>query len=250
MNKLLFLLICFLLPIISFAQKNKKINYFFSVSRDLIIDANIEDWGNNLNDVGENFWSFGITEQNNELIVAIVIKDLQLQREAFRGGLFVNISYTDKKKSGAILQFPYWDRERKRAIANDDEMSQKNFEEEMLNNVNGYYLTGFSKIRDGVLALDNDYKIEAKVKIDSNKCLVYEARIPLELVGLKSDQIAVNLGVSTQYALMKRAAEQANKRNNMSPYPYYMMGRSMPQNSIKNPYKAETDVWIIDSLRK
>lgn len=248
MNKLFFLLICFLLPIISFAQKNKKVNYTFSKVNNLTIDANIEDWGGNLNTVGEDFWSFGITEQNNDLIVALVIQDLQLQREAFRGGLFVDISYDGKKKDGARLNFPYWDRERRRAIANDEELEQKNFEQELLNNVNGYFLTGFSSVRDGVLALENDYSIEAKVTIDSNKCLIYEARIPLELVGLKSNEVAVHLGINTQFAMLKRAAQNANKRNTYSPYS--MMGRPMMQTTLKNPYKGDTDIWVIERINK
>ncbi|MBD1429307.1 MULTISPECIES: hypothetical protein [Sphingobacterium] len=251
MNKLTFLLICFLLPIISFAQKNKKVNYSFARTNDLTIDANVEDWGGNLNAVADDFWSFGITEQNNELIVAIVVKDLQLQREAFRGGLFVDISYDEKKKDGARLNFPYWDRERKRAIANDEEMDQKKFEQELLNNVNGYYLTGFGRVRDGVLALDNDYGIQAKVQVDSNKCLVYEAKIPLDLVGVKSNQIAVHLGINTQFAMLKKAAENARKRNNnmYSPYGYGMMGRPMMQNTLKNPYKGDTEIWVIDTIK-
>lgn len=252
MNKLFFLLISFLLPSLLFAQKNKKVNYSFSKINNLTIDANIDDWADNLYSISEDFWSFGVTEQNNELFVAIVIKDLQLQREAFRGGLFVDISYDAKKKDGARLNFPYWDRERKRAIANDEEMDQKNFEKELLDNVNGYYITGFSRIINGVLALDNDYGIVARVNIDSNKLLIYEAKIPLNLVGVKSKEVAIHVGVNTQFAMLKAAAENANKnrRNNNMYSPYSMMGRPIMQSTLKNPYKADTDAWIIDTIGK
>jgi hypothetical protein len=246
MYKLYFLLLCVILPNLTFAQKNKKVNYIFSQAENISIDASLNDWEGQLTNVPGDLWSFAVTEQKNELFVAILIKDLQLQREAFRGGLFVDISYTDKKKEGARLQFPYWDRERRRALANDDELASKNFEEELLNNVNGYFLTGFGRVRDGVLAVENDYNIEAKVKIDSNKCLVYEARIPLNLVGLKSKDIAVNLGVNTQYGLLKRAASNSNRNRNISPM---MMGRPTLHSSIKNPYTGETDVWVFDKIK-
>lgn len=246
MNKLSFLLLCFLLPSLTFAQKNKKVNYTFSKPENIKIDANLEDWKNQLTEVGEELWSFGVTQRDEVLLVAIVIKDLQLQREAFRGGLFVDVSYDGKKKTGARLQFPYWDRERRRALANDEEMANKNFEEELINSVNGYFLTGFGRVRDGVLALDNDYGIEAKVNIDSNKCFVYEAYIPMRLMGLKNNDLTVRIGINTQYAMLKRAAANSNRNNNMYP----MLGRPMTQSTLKNPYAGDTEVWVYDKIKK
>ncbi|MGN0003417.1 MAG: hypothetical protein ACI35V_08280 [Sphingobacterium composti] len=247
MNKLSILLLCSLLPCLAFAQKNKKVNYLFSNPPEINIDANITDWDNTLTYVGDELWAFSVTERNNNLYVTIVIKDLQLQREAFRGGLFIDVSYDGKKKEGARLQFPYWDRERRRALADLGQHEETaNLEKELLNNVNGYFLTGFGRVRDGVLALQNDYGIDGIVKIDTNKCLVYEAKIPLQLVGLKSEQIAVNLGINTQYALLKKAASNANKNRNMYP----MMGRPVMQSTLKNPYSGETEVWVYNKIIK
>ena len=250
MYKLSFLLLCIILPSLTFAQKNKKVNYTFSDVQNVLIDASLNDWEEQLTHAPGDLWSFAVAEQDNELFVAIVVKDLQLQREAFRGGLFVDISYTNKKKEGARLQFPYWDRERRRALADDEEIANKNFEEELLNSVNGYFLTGFGRVRDGILAVENDYNIEAKVKIDSNKRLIFEARIPLDLVGLKTKDLAVNLGVKTQYAMLKRATSNSNRNRNrnrnMSPM---MMGRPTFQSSLKNPYASETDVWVFDKIK-
>lgn len=246
MNKLYFLLLCLLLPCLAFAQKSKKANHIFSEPQKIIIDANIADWGNNLTNVGDELWSFGVTEQNNNLIVAIVVKDLQLQREAFRNGLFVDVSYDGKRKEGARLQFPYWDRERRRALADMEPRETTNLEKELLNNVNGYFLTGFGRVRDGVLALQNDYEIDAQVKVDSNKFLIYEAKIPLDLIGLKSDQITVNLGINTQYTLLKKASSNANRNRNMYP----TMGRPIMQGTLKNPYSGDTEVWVYNKIIK
>ncbi len=247
MKKLCIVLLCFILPSLTFAQKSKKENYQFATVEEIHIDGNMDDWGNSLTTLDGDVWAFGVGEQNNFLVVAIVIKDPQLQQEALRGGLFVNVSYNEKKKEGARLQFPYWDRERRRALANNEEI-QDNFQQEVLKNVNGYFLSGFAKVRDGVLALENDYRIEAKVRLDSNKVLYYEARIPLDLIGLKSENIAVNLGVNTNFALLKRASAQANKARNANMM-YPMMGRRMMQSSPKNPYKVDTEVWVIDKIR-
>ncbi|WP_156138312.1 hypothetical protein [Sphingobacterium sp. T2] len=222
-------------------------NYTFSRLEQVAVDGNVEEWENHLNAL-EDLWSFGVAERNNVLFVAIVIKDIQLQREALSGGIFVNISYNDKRKDGARLYFPYWDRERKKALSASEELRQtENFEQALLEKVNGYYLQGFGRVRDGLLALDNDYGIRATTLVDSNKNLVYEARIPLELVGLKSDVVAVQVGVRTQYAMMKKAMESSNRPTNGGyGYGYPVMGGP----SLKNPYKAETEIWIVDKVEK
>lgn len=243
---LLSLMLC--LPFSLFAQKSKKkVNYTFSRLEQVAVDGNVEEWENHLNAL-EDLWSFGVAERNNVLFVAIVIKDIQLQREALSGGIFVNISYNDKRKDGARLYFPYWDRERKKALSASEELRQtENFEQALLEKVNGYYLQGFGRVRDGLLALDNDYGIRATTLVDSNKNLVYEARIPLELVGLKSDVVAVQVGVRTQYAMMKKAMESSNRPTNRGyGYDYPVMGGP----SLKNPYKAETEIWIVDKVEK
>lgn len=244
MNRFCFILIFCTLPTFIFAQKNKKINYAFSKLEHIVVDASLDDWGENLHEMHGDLWSFNVSAVDNKLYFAVLIKDLQLQRDAFRGGIFVNISYNDKKKEGARIIFPYWDGERRRALANDEELRSKNIEQELLKNVNGYYLKGFAKVRDGVLALDNDYGIRAKVQMDSNKCLLYEAVVPLDLVGLKSDVVAIQLGVNTQFAMLRKAAENQNRNMPINP----MYARPSVSNSIKNPYKGETEVWIIDKV--
>lgn len=248
MKKLCIVLLCLILPCLTFAQKSKKVNYQFSSLNQIQVNGNVDDWEGQLNYMNGDVWAFGIGEQNNDLFVAIVIKDPQLRQEALRGGLFVNISYNDKKSEGARLQYPYWDRERRRALANNEEI-RENFAQEILKQVSGYFLSGFGKVRDGVLALENDYNIEAKVQMDRDDILYYEARIPLDLVGVKGNTVAVNLGINTNYALAKRAADQANKRRNATVM-YPMIGRPMVQSSIKNPYKVDTEVWVIDRIGK
>lgn len=247
MRKFCNVLLCLIIPCLTFAQKSKKINYQFSALNQIQVDGNVDDWANKLNHMDGDVWSFGVGEQNNDLFVAIIIKDPDLQQEALRGGLFVNISYDDKKREGARLQYPYWDRERRRALANNEEI-RDNFAQEILKNVSGYFLSGFARVRDGILALENDYNIEAEVKIDAG-ILYYEARLPLDLAGIKGNTIAVNLGINTNYSLAKRAADQVNRRQSANVM-YPMSRRPMVQSSIRNPYKVDTEVWVIDEIRK
>lgn len=249
MYKLSFVLLCFILPSLSFAQKNKKVKYTFSNLSTIEVDGYLKDWGDALQSAEGDLFRFGVNEHNGELIVAIEVEDSQLKNEVFRGGFFINISYDEKKKDGARLYFPYWDRERKRALVNNADLAPENIEDEFLNNVNGYYVMGFGKVRDGLLSLENDYNVHAEVKYVDRKVLRYEARIPLELVGVKSNTIAVQVGVTTQYSLMKKAQKNSNTRYNASYY-QMMRGRPMIQNTVKNPFKGETEVWVIDQLEK
>ncbi|MCA5005881.1 hypothetical protein [Sphingobacterium bovistauri] len=249
MYKLSFILLCFILPNLSFAQKNKKVNYTFSNLSTIEVDGYLTEWGDALHTAYGDLFRFGVNEHNGELVVAIEVEDEQLLHEVFRSGFFINISYDDKKKDGARFYFPYWDRERKRALINNEELVPENIADEFLNNVNGYYVMGFGKVRDGLLTLDNDYNIRAEVKYIDKKMLRYEARIPLDLVGVKSNKIAVQVGVSTQFMLMKKAQQNSNVRNNTSYY-QFMRGRPMVQNTLKNPFKGDTDVWIIDEFKK
>lgn len=249
MYKLYFILLCFILPSQVLAQKNKKVDYTFSNLSTIQVDGYLTDWGDALHTANGGLMRFGVNEHNGVLCVAIEVEDPQLKHEVFRSGFFINISYDDKKKDGARLYFPYWDRERKRALVNNDDLTPENVEHEFLNNVNGYYVMGFGRVRDGLLSLANDYNIQAEVKYIDNRILRYEARIPLELAGVKSNKIAVQVGVSTQYMLLKKAQQNSKTRNNTAYYSM-MRGRPIMQNTLKNPFNGETDVWVIGELKK
>src|SRR5690606_12985253 len=134
----------------------------------------------------------------------------------------------------------------RRALASDEELANKNFEEELLNNVNGNYLSGLGRVRDGVIAINNDYNIQTKGRIDNNKCLDYEAKIPLGCVGLKTNDLAINLGINTYYNQMKKIASNSNRNRNMSPM---MMGRPTMSNTLKNPFSSDTDIWVFDKIK-
>jgi len=242
MNKLYTIFIACFLPFLVFGQKKGKENYNFQNGVDVTLDGNLTEW--NLYKSNSPVWSFGITKQGDNLYVAVRIKDEALQMEALNTGIFVNISYDEKKKSGAKLYFPLIDREKRRAMREEDRVEGVNVKQEMLNSVRGYYIEGFSKVIDGLLSLDNHYGIKAVVKLDEKDGLIYESRIPLDLIKFKSDKIAVQIGVNTNFMRLQNTEKVMPRSVNTTIY-----GRRPAGQKIVNPYAEDTSVWVTGQLK-
>lgn len=245
MKSLVAIVISVFFPLVLFAQKNKKVEFKFKKLPQITVDGNLPEWGA-LDTLEGSLWSFGISVIDGKLYAAAQVKDELLQKEALQDGIFLNISYNDKKKDGAMLIFPAIDRERLRALRQDEERDMENFKQDFLSSVRGYYVMGFSRLVDGLLAFDNDYGIEAKAKINEEGEFLYEAVIPLELIDLKRNEIAVQIGIRTRhYQLQKVATNRPNTMNsNMRTY-----GRPMMQPTVKSPYEQRTDIWIVDKVK-
>lgn len=244
MNKFnIFFLVCFF-PVVLFAQKKKKQDYTFQKVDNVDLDSYLTEWEDKLYNPESEFWSFGVSTDGNKLFVAVRIKDDMLQREALRNGIFVNLSYNEKKKDGAKLLFPFVDRERLRALSQDEDLDMKNIKNELLKSVRGYQISGFSKVVDGLLSFDNTYGIRALARLDDTNVLVYESEIPLDLINFKSDKIAVQVGVNTQFFQMKKVVDSNSRSNNVRIY-----GASPTRTTLKNPYKEETTVWLMGTIK-
>lgn len=245
MYRLYFLLLLFLVPNIIFAQWGKKQEYSFLEVSKIDIDGNDTDWDGLLMDVGDGAWSYGICKVGNEVYVAIQVKDQLLLQESLHEGLFVNISYTQKKRDGARIDYPYWDRERKRAFKNlDDYQDVSHYKEKMLEYVSGYLVKGFSRVRDGILAIDNDYGIKANVSFIDNKVLFYEVKIPVALIDLQTDKVSIQVGVNTGYSQLKRLSKHSTSGRNV-----YGRGALYMKNRLKNPFSFPTDVWVTGTIK-
>ncbi len=244
MNKfnILFLICC--CPFVLFAQKKKKQDYTFQKIEKVALDGNLAEWSDKLYNPDSDFWSFGVSKNEDKLFVAVRIKDDMLQREALRNGVFVNISYNEKKKEGAKLVYPFVDRERLRALSQNEDLDASNIKDELLKSVRGYRISGFSKVVDGLLSFDNTYGIQAVARFDENNILVYESVVPLELIDFKTDRIAVQVGINTQFFQMKKMGDSRNRPSNVQIY-----GASPTGGVLKNPYKEETEVWLLDSIK-
>ena len=240
-----FWIIGILLPLLSFSQKKKKpADYTFLSLPNVVVDGDLTEWEGHFYRADSKLWQCALSRDADHLYAAVVIKDPALQNEAILRGIVLNMSYNHKKKDGARLIFPLADRESLRAIRQDEDHDRKNIKQDLLHTTRGYFVRGFTKVRDGLLSLHNDYGIQAVAKIDSNQYLRYEAVIPLDLIKFKSDEIAVQLLINTQYHQLQQATKERT--------PNYsgMYGIYRPQGpTLRNPYSEETEIWIVDTLK-
>lgn len=244
MNKFNILFLICLCPFVLVAQKKKKQDYTIQKVDKIALDGSLTEWKDKLYNPESEFWSFGVGTDGVKLYVAVRIKDDMLQREALRNGIFVNVSYNEKKKEGAKLLFPFVDRERLQALGQDEDLNVHNIKNELLNSVRGYQISGFSRVVDGLLSFDNTYGIHAVAHFDDKNELVYESEIPLDLIHFKSDKIAVQLGINTQFFQMKKLVDSRNRPSNVQIY-----GASPTGPVIKNPYKEETMIWLLGNIK-
>ena len=243
MNKLYTIIIASLLPMISFAQKKGKVDYVFQEVANVELDGHLKEWS--LYQPTSAVWSFGISNIQDDLYVAVRIKDPQLQLEALRSGIFVNISYSEKKKDGARLVFPFVDREKLRALLQDDTREEGNLKQDMLTHVRGYYIQGFHKAVDGVLSLENQYGVKAVVRLDEQEGMIYEAKVPLDLIKFDDKKIAVQIGVNTSFMQAQQMNKQVQRMSTRSA----VYGRGPVVKKASNPYKEETSVWVAGQIK-
>lgn len=243
MNKLYVIFLISLSPFVLFAQKKKQDFKFQEVSN-VKVDGEIADWDGKLYNPDSELWSFALSKIGDKFCVAVRVKDEMLQREALRNGIFVNLSLNDKKKEGARLIYPYVDRERLRALSQDEDRQATNFKKDLLESVRGYKITGFSKVVDGILSFENTYGIQAVARIDESGALIYESEIPLDLIKFKENRIAVQIGINTQYSQMRKVVDSSSRPQNVRIY-----GMSTAGPTVKNPYKEETAVWIFGDIK-
>ncbi len=237
MCKQYLLFVLFVIPFFLFAQKKKKDLYDIQHISGIIIDANIDDWENKLYNLKSDVWSYAVASDKTKIYAAVIIKDKKLMDEAIRNGILFNISYSDKKMDGARIIYPKFNLEKlENSIADDPEEGRTIVQEELLQSTKGYYVAGFDKVRDGLLARNNQYGIKALCKIDESGSLVYECEIPLHLIKFKTSTIVAQLAVNTLY--FSRQKMSAGMRSSG----YHTRGISKP--TLKNPYTENTDVWF------
>lgn len=242
MNKLYIFLIIYLAPLALFAQK--KHDFVFREMQDVKVDGDLEDWNGKLYNEDSDLWSFAISKGSDKMFVAVRIKDEMLQREALRNGIFVNLSYDSKKKDGAKLVFPYVDRERLRALSQDEDRKDDNVKNDLLKSVRGYWIMGFSKVVDGLLSFDNMYGIRAFVQMHESGELHYESEIPLDLIKFKENRVAVQIGINTHFSQIRKIIS-----NNTQPQNVRIYGAASTPPPLKNPYKEDTSVWIFGNIK-
>lgn len=244
MNKFYILFLSCFLPFFLFGQKKKKEDFVFREVKEIVVDGRLNEWEGGLYNPESTLWSFAVSKKGDRLYIAIRIQDDMLQREALRNGVFVNLSYNEKKKDGARLVYPFVDRERLRALSQEEDHNVADLKKDLLGSVQGYRISGFSKVVDGLLSFDNAYGIRAIARFDDADVLLYEAEVPLDLIKFTANKIAVQIGVNTQFLQMKKMVNSAVRPANVRIY-----GASPAGPALKNPYKEETAVWVFGSIK-
>ncbi len=235
-----------ILPLLSFSQKKTKTEeYSFLSIPHIEIDGNLDEWKGHFYQKDSELWQCALALEGDHLYAAVVVKDPALQNEAIMRGILLNLSYNTKKKDGAQLLFPVADKESIRALRNDEDRDKSNIKQDILQASRGYLVKGFTKVRDGLLSFQNDYGIKAVAKLDSSNVLLYEASIPLDLIHFKSDSIAVQVAVITQYMLMQKIARDRPSNNTMGMYGIYRP----TQPTLKDPYSEKTEIWVTGSIK-
>lgn len=246
MIKQYFLFVILILPYFLFAQKKNKEEYFIRDISGIIIDGSSAEWKSHLYKSDSELWSFGVTMDKQKICAKVIIRDKKLIDEAVRNGILFNISYSDKKKDGARLLFPRLNLEKLENIVGEEALEERKITpEELIQSTKGYYVAGFNKVVDGLLSFNNQYGIQATSKIDESGYLIYESEIPLQLIDFKTNIVAVQLGVNTQYSNMQKILK--SNSSSLRSRGYY--GRASNTPSQKNPYNEPTEVWFTGSIK-
>ena len=234
------LLIGVLIPFFLFAQKKEKNTYICKAIDGIMVDGDSSDWKSNLYTENSELWSFASAINDGKLYAIALISDTTLIQEAIRGGVVLNISYSNKRKDGARLVFPVPNLERLEKLYGKSGTKKIWTNEQLLESAIGYSVTGFSKIVNGLLSFDNTYGIRAICKFSAAGDLIYEAVVPLEFIKFETQDVAIELAINTKYAEFKRL--QSTKRS-VQPSPMYSRKRPVKE-VVTNPYKERVDIWF------
>lgn len=240
-------IICTLLVFLSAsvsAQKKKKDEYRLVPTFPVTIDADLVEWADKLAPMDQDSsWSFAVSNDTDFIYAAIKVKNEMLQYEAVRNGFIININKDGKKKDGAALIFPIPDSESRRAMRQDDNFESMNVREELIKRSRGYGVKGFQRIVDGLLSFENTYGVQAIAKLTAENELIYEAKIPIDAIGLKDPKqtVAIQVQLNNQYAILQRAL-----RNRPQQHRGIYGAPSTP--TVRIPYSAKTEIWIVGPL--
>ncbi|WP_293935357.1 hypothetical protein [Sphingobacterium sp. UBA6645] len=243
-------IICTLLVFVCasvFAQKKqKKDEYGLVPTFPVTIDADLAEWRDKLTPMDQDSsWSFAISNDADFIYAAIKVKNEMLQYEAVRNGFIININKDGKKKDGAALIFPIPDSESRRAMRQDDNFGNMNVREELIKRSRGYGVKGFQRIVDGLLSFQNTYGVQAIAKLTAENELIYEAKIPIDAIGLKDPKqtVAIQVQLNNQYAILQKALRNRPQQNRG-----IYGAPSAP--TVRIPYSVKTEVWIVGPLNE
>ncbi|MFA6085696.1 hypothetical protein [Mucilaginibacter sp.] len=154
----------------------------------VVIDGNLNEWGDSLRYLNEEKKiPYTLANDQENLYVAIRINDRMEQARIINAGITLSIDPKGKKKETFAMTFPLSAPGSKPqfGFSKDDngEVSQQDRDElarERLTTLRNIKVTGFKDIEYDMITTSNTYGIKAAINYDADGNLVYEAAIPLK----------------------------------------------------------------------
>jgi hypothetical protein len=163
----------------------------------LNIDGSSSDWTTTLDSKDNSSYSYGISNDKQNLYIRININDQSIQRKLILGGLTVWIDTTGKKKENLGITCPT----KKDFIKTDRENNLKWDNNQLLE----AKFKGFSNSDEIHFLYNNPYKVEVSIDTDEFKSLYYEMKIPFQSIYSNfSDLSLKKLSIGLETGTIKR----------------------------------------------
>ena len=250
MNIKVCFILSFLFPIFLPLKAQKNLVTESTWRTDIKVDGELSEWGDSLSHYFKEqdiYYSFA--NDGEYLYVAIRVENQDRQVQAVFNGFNIQVNSDGKKREGSMLIFPLPDRAALRALSNEEFKENTNVRVGALSTVRAYFVKNYPTILNGPISLENNYGIQASVKIDSADHLCYESAIRLDQLKLKPTQgsFAINIKINGIIKTEVTAYEPANSyRRNPYNYGGYNPYANRSRTYIQN--KEEPGIWQILQL--
>lgn len=144
------------------------------------IDAKHTEWGDSLRNFDKDTkFHYSIGNDDKNLYLAIAVTDKQRIQNIISGGITFFINTEGKKKDGQLVIFPVV-----APIKPSKKSSPEQMMRESLKSARAIRVSGFKKIPDGNLSVNNDFGIRGSAALTDSGEFIYETAIPLERLNL------------------------------------------------------------------
>ena len=217
----------------------------------LKIDGKLDDWGDTLKNYNEDTrFSFGISNDQETLYLAIKSKDRQNLNRILSRGITFSVNTEARKKPGATIIFPVPNTggQPKAMKALSKEEVKKN-QQKMLSELTQINVSGFADIKDGAVSIHNNYGISAAANLDAQETLIIEIAIPFQLLNINTQsQIACLMEING--IKQPRSTYNPNRDTRGGMYGYPSRDYDYDRRPAVNKQNLTTGFWIKTTLAK
>ncbi|MHB1176763.1 MAG: hypothetical protein ACYCZO_00350 [Daejeonella sp.] len=234
----------------AFSQKNADLITTKWAKKPVVADGLLNDWPDSLTLYNkETKLHYNLANDETNIYLALKSTSKEDLTKIFAGGISFSANLENKKKDPATVIFPVLDRTPGKNRNVREQPTMDEMQKRVLSRIKDIKVTGFKKIIDGGISLQNSYGIRAAVAFDKNNNLVQEIIIPLSLLNLslsENDLVTYHIkinGVQTPSGSMPQ--RQINQRQSMGGM---YEGQYPQRNTQFNKLLAATDFYIKSRL--